>query len=152
MYLLPFKVIQQNDSLEKCLDGYFKAEILKGDNKYRCEKCKNLTEAAKQFAIVKRKLAGYLFALISLLAPNIFTCVFKRFSADFFRIAKINRFIKYPAELKLNKYVANAGGENLIYDLYAVIVHLGHTCYSGHYYAYVKNSNGSWYKVIDSVL
>lgn len=37
-----------------------------------------------------------------------------------------------------------------MYDLYAVLVHAGSTCFSGHYYCYVKNSNGIWYCMNDS--
>lgn len=35
----------------------------------------------------------------------------------------------------------------MIYDLYAVLIHVGHECWSGHYYCYVKNSNNTWYQV-----
>ena len=40
--------------------------------------------------------------------------------------------------------------KNLIYKLYGVLVHLGHTSRSGHYYSYVKAPNDSWYRADDS--
>ena len=33
----------------------------------------------------------------------------------------------------------------LRYDLYAVLVHAGHSVHSGHYYCYVRGGNGMWY-------
>jgi ubiquitin carboxyl-terminal hydrolase 36/42 len=33
----------------------------------------------------------------------------------------------------------------LMYDLYAVLVHLGHSLHSGHYVCYVKAGNGIWH-------
>ena len=33
----------------------------------------------------------------------------------------------------------------LLYDLYAVLVHSGHSVHSGHYYAYVRAPNGIWH-------
>lgn len=36
------------------------------------------------------------------------------------------------------------------YELYGVIVHAGHTIASGHYYAFVRNSNDVWYEMDDS--
>lgn len=32
-----------------------------------------------------------------------------------------------------------------MYDLYAVLVHLGHSLHSGHYVCYVKAGNGTWH-------
>jgi ubiquitin carboxyl-terminal hydrolase 36/42 len=32
-----------------------------------------------------------------------------------------------------------------MYDLYAVLVHSGHSVHSGHYYAYVRAPNGIWH-------
>ena len=36
------------------------------------------------------------------------------------------------------------------YQLYGVLVHFGFSCHSGHYYCYIKNSNGIWYCMNDS--
>lgn len=32
-----------------------------------------------------------------------------------------------------------------LYDLYAVLVHSGHSVHSGHYYSYVRAPNGIWH-------
>lgn len=48
----------------------------------------------------------------------------------------------------MGKYIATEEKKgDVTYDLYAVIVHLGHHTSAGHYYCYVKNSNNMWYKV-----
>lgn len=59
---------------------------------------------------------------------------------------KINKYMNFPNELNLNKYVDHPT-EDSIYNLYAVLVHQGHQMWSGHYYSYVKNSNNIWYLV-----
>ena len=38
----------------------------------------------------------------------------------------------------------------VVYKLYAVLVHSGFSCNSGHYYCYVKAANGIWYEMNDS--
>ena len=38
---------------------------------------------------------------------------------------------------------------NVSYKLYGVLVHLGHTSHSGHYYSYVRAPNDSWNKADD---
>lgn len=36
------------------------------------------------------------------------------------------------------------------YDLYGVLVHLGHSVHSGHYYCFVRAGNGMWHKCDDT--
>ena len=43
-------------------------------------------------------------------------------------------------------------GDPLLYQLYAVLVHMGHSTSSGHYYCYVKASNHTWYCMNDSMV
>ena len=38
------------------------------------------------------------------------------------------------------------------YELYAVLVHEGASVHSGHYYCYVRPSNGVWYQLDDDVV
>ena len=42
------------------------------------------------------------------------------------------------------------GEENFMYDLYGVLVHAGNYASSGHYYSFIKASNGAWYEMNDS--
>ena len=41
-------------------------------------------------------------------------------------------------------------GEPVLYQLYGVVVHSGHSPDHGHYYAYVKAPNKTWYCMNDS--
>ena len=51
--------------------------------------------------------------------------------------------------LDIAQYTAKTSTSTM-YDLYAVIVHKGHTCTSGHYTCYVKAANGKWFNMNDS--
>jgi ubiquitin C-terminal hydrolase len=42
--------------------------------------------------------------------------------------------------------------DNQSYELYGVLVHLGYTSHSGHYYSYVKGPDNQWYKADDHLV
>jgi len=64
---------------------------------------------------------------------------------------KIGKIIDFDEVLSLGPYMSKSHQhENPIYHLYAVLVHQGSSCNSGHYYCFVKNSNGIWYEMNDS--
>ncbi|XP_075890757.1 ubiquitin carboxyl-terminal hydrolase 17-like protein 6 isoform X2 [Nelusetta ayraudi] len=46
--------------------------------------------------------------------------------------------------------ILKSQGEPQVYDLYAVLVHSGFSCHTGHYFCYIKGSNGQWYQMNDS--
>ena len=50
--------------------------------------------------------------------------------------------------MDLNKYCVGYDSDNSVYDLYAISNHGGGT-WGGHYWAYVKNLDGLWYKYDD---
>ena len=75
--------------------------------------------------------------------PNILTIQLKRFNN---LLQKIRKHLPFPITLNLQPFCENPVSDCL-YDLYAVLVHQGYSCFSGHYYSYVKNSNGEWYEV-----
>ncbi|XP_071655580.1 uncharacterized protein [Patagioenas fasciata] len=58
--------------------------------------------------------------------------------------------VRYPEYLDLGKYTSEADGGPLLYSLYAVLVHEGRSCQQGHYYCFVKASDGRWYKMDDA--
>ncbi|XP_064894301.1 ubiquitin carboxyl-terminal hydrolase 42-like [Columba livia] len=45
--------------------------------------------------------------------------------------------------------MSQAAGEPLLYSLYAVLVHGGGSCRAGHYFCYIKASDGLWYHMDD---
>nr|XP_002127053.1 ubiquitin carboxyl-terminal hydrolase 36 [Ciona intestinalis] len=125
---------QESNDLRKCLENFVKPELLHGDNLYKCYQCKKSVPASKTFSIHR--------------PPNVLTVQLKRFSS--FMGNKINRDITYPSKLNLGPYTSSDRNEGPIYDLYAVLVHSGFSCNSGHYYAYAKAANGQWYCFNDS--
>ncbi|XP_040979413.1 ubiquitin carboxyl-terminal hydrolase 42-like [Aquila chrysaetos chrysaetos] len=58
--------------------------------------------------------------------------------------------VMYPEYLDLRPYMSQTAGEPLLYSLYAVLVHSGDSCHSGHYFCYTKASNGLWYEIDDT--
>ncbi|XP_074932072.1 ubiquitin carboxyl-terminal hydrolase 42-like [Phalacrocorax aristotelis] len=126
--------IQEPSSVAEALEGFVRPELLGGENGYRCSKCEELVAASKRLTIH--------------CSSNILTVCLKRF--DPFSGSKISKDVEYPEYLDLGAYTSEAPGEPLLYSLYAVLVHEGSSCQAGHYYCFVKGSNGQWYKVNDA--
>jgi hypothetical protein len=156
-------------SLEQALKLFTRVEVLDGDNKYRCEGCKKLSRAKKQFSVDK--------------APNVLQIQLKRFEFVPFGRGKLSQFIEYPLVLDLTSYLTSIlkinegrrgkkrsksannavlddimGGSSTekafsssssVYDLIGVLVHAGSSMNSGHYYSYVKAQNGFWFEMDD---
>ncbi|KAK3842776.1 MAG: hypothetical protein J3R72DRAFT_367788, partial [Linnemannia gamsii] len=126
--------IKGADSVQKAFRDYTTPEILNKGNQYKCEKCKILVDARKQMTIYD--------------APNVLCVHLKRFT---FTGQKINRHVRFEPTLQLHSFMSkNKEHGDLTYSLYAVLVHAGGSCHSGHYYCYVKSSNGIWYSMNDS--
>eukprot|EP00842_Homolaphlyctis_polyrhiza_P006010 jgi/Hompol1/640/HPOL_002561-RA len=123
--------IKDCKSLDMALRRFTASELLTKPNQYNCSKCHALRDARKRIAVLK--------------APPVLTIQFKRFDFLHSLGSKISRPIVFDARLNLAKYMANPGKQNTLYDLSAVLVHSGGSCYSGHYYSYVKAPNGKWY-------
>ncbi|KAI8082314.1 hypothetical protein BDF21DRAFT_338336 [Thamnidium elegans] len=123
------------NSLYKTFDNFIRIDEVEG---YKCDKCKKLVTASKQMTINK--------------TPMMLTVHLKRFAFDLERgyMRKINTTIKYPQKLDLSRYTSkDSKVTGTHYSLYAVVVHLGPGCDSGHYYAYVKSPEGKWYCMDD---
>ena len=136
-YFMDFMMdIKNASSLEKALEKYIQPEILQQDNAYKCPKCKKKVPARKQFTVYR--------------APRVATFQLKRF--DFSRMfgGKINKPVQYPETLNLRPYMSTKNGPPVLYKLFGVLVHLGGSCNSGHYYCYVRNTNGYWYQMDDA--
>ncbi|KAF9434465.1 ATP-binding cassette sub- D member 4, partial [Entomortierella beljakovae] len=126
--------IRGAESVQKAFRDFTKPDILTKSNQYKCDKCKVLVDARKQMTIYE--------------APKILCIHLKRFT---FTGQKINRHVNFDSKLELNSVMStNKKHPDLTYSLYAVLVHAGGSCHSGHYYCYVKSSNGIWYSMNDS--
>lgn len=117
-------------SLKEAFSRYFQSELLDGNNKYRCEKCKKLSTARKQMSIFQ--------------APNVLVIQLKRFEDSYG--GKIDRSIIFEERLALSGHMCRDSQDvRPEYTLFGTIVHSGYSQDSGHYYAYVKDANSHWY-------
>ena len=67
------------------------------------------------------------------------------------RFGKLNKRGAFPETLDLRPYMSETGGNNDIYKLYAVIVHVDmlNASFFGHYICYIKDFRGKWYRIDD---
>ena len=138
--------IEDNNSLEECLDKFFKKEDLTGDNKYQYIDDlgnKSLFDAKKYYKFKK--------------IPNILFIQLKRFQYDpnTLSFIKNNKGISFKEEINLTNYVDSDKNKakskskkkvknDEIYSLYCVIVHSG-SSQSGHYFCFVKDFKNECY-------
>ncbi|KAM9207826.1 ubiquitin carboxyl-terminal hydrolase 36-like [Leptosomus discolor] len=125
--------IGEATNLVQALELFVKPDLLGGENAYMCAQCEKKVTASKGFTIHR--------------ASNVLMVSLKRF-ADFGG-GKITKDVGYPEFLNLRPYMSQKNGDPVTYGLYAVLVHSGYSCHAGHYYCFVKASNGQWYKMND---
>ena len=77
-------------------------------------------------------------------------CAVFRFDSHSLFASKINKEISYPEQLNLRPFMSKNQGPAVNYKLYAVLVHSGYSCNSGHYYCFIKAANNHWYQMNDS--
>ncbi|XP_074875431.1 ubiquitin carboxyl-terminal hydrolase 42-like [Buteo buteo] len=114
--------IKAASSVTAALADFVKPEQLDGENCFKCSQCNKMVAASKRFTIHG--------------APRVLTVCLKRF--EDFTGGKINKVVKYSNCLDLRPYMSQPDGESLFYSLYAVLVHSGNGCHSGHYFCYTK--------------
>ena len=130
--------IENNNSLEECLEHFFNVEELNGDNKYQYEDNfgnKSLHDANKYYKFKK--------------IPNLLFIQLKRFQYDPTEetFNKKNNGISFKEEIDLSNYLNNKKTKSRKkeeYILYCVIVHSG-SAQNGHYYCFVKNFKNNCY-------
>ncbi|KAF7809352.1 ubiquitin carboxyl-terminal hydrolase 17 [Senna tora] len=125
-------------TLEDALGQFTAPEILEKDNKYNCSRCKSYEKARKKLTVLE--------------APNILTIVLKRFQSGNFE--KLNKSVQFPEVLNMTPYMSGTKDKSPLYSLYAVVVHLDivNAAYLGHYICYVKNVQGEWFRIDDSMV
>ncbi|XP_029293620.1 ubiquitin carboxyl-terminal hydrolase 36 isoform X2 [Cottoperca gobio] len=128
--------IRQAANIVRALELFVKPDVLCGENAYMCAKCKKKVPATKRFTIHR--------------TSNVLTVSLKRFAN--FSGGKITKDVGYPEFLNIRPYMSQNSGDPIMYGLYAVLVHSGYSCHAGHYYCYVKASNGQWYQMNDSMV
>ncbi|KAL1817635.1 hypothetical protein ACET3Z_020209 [Daucus carota] len=123
-------------TLEEALRKFTCTEILDGENKYKCSRCKSYEKAKKKLTIIE--------------APNVLTIALKRFQSG--KFGKLSKSIKFPEVLNMTPFMSSTSDMSPIYRLYGVVVHLDimNASFSGHYVCYVKNIQNKWFKIDDS--
>ena len=126
-----FPVVSQNSvtpALSECLSIASKPEILDAENTWYCSVCKEHVQATKKYELFR--------------APQVFIIHLKRFKPRIFD--KIDLKVDFPL---VGLEVSTLTGKG-VYDLVAVANHAG-VMYGGHYTAYVRGSNSTWYHLDD---
>ncbi|XP_047325129.1 ubiquitin carboxyl-terminal hydrolase 17-like [Impatiens glandulifera] len=123
-------------TLEEALGRFTATEVLDGENKYHCSRCKSYEKARKRLTVYE--------------APNILTITLKRFQSG--KYGKLNKSIKFPETLNLAPCMSRTSDKSPVYMLYGVVVHLDtmNATFSGHYVCYIKNVQNKWFKIDDS--
>jgi len=131
--------VRNQSDLRQSLQQFVCRETLTGENLYRCIKCKQLVPAIKRYTLHK--------------ASKILLINLKRFEYGK-NSHKLSHLVRYPEYLNVKSYMSeeNSNDQTLNYRLYAVLVHVGSSMHSGHYYSYVRSPNNRWYKADDTTM
>ncbi|XP_067421137.1 ubiquitin carboxyl-terminal hydrolase 2 isoform X1 [Emydura macquarii macquarii] len=123
-------------TLVDCLRLFTKADVLDGEEKPTCCRCKARTRCTKKFSIQK--------------FPKILVLHLKRFSEARIRTSKLTTFVSFQLkDLDLREFAAQSCN-HAIYNLYAVSNHSG-TTLGGHYTAYCRSPvTGQWHTFNDA--
>ena len=124
--------IEEHTSVTSSLRKFSAEEMLCERNKFHCDKCSGLQEAEKRIKIKR--------------LPRILALHLKRFKflEEENRLAKLFHRVVYPFHLRLPNTTDDAEDPDRLYELYAVIVHLGATPFHGHYVAIIKTQERGW--------
>ncbi|XP_029304501.1 LOW QUALITY PROTEIN: ubiquitin carboxyl-terminal hydrolase 2-like [Cottoperca gobio] len=122
-------------TLKDCLRLFTKEDVLDGEERPTCNRCKTRRKCTKRFSVQK--------------FPQILVLHLKRFSDSNIRTSKLSTYVNFPLkELDLREF-ASESSERAVYNLYAVSNHSGNAL-GGHYTAYCKNpALGEWYSYND---
>ncbi|KAL4424898.1 hypothetical protein ABPG77_002121 [Micractinium sp. CCAP 211/92] len=136
---LPLEVGAHVASLEAALARFAATERLDGDNRYKCDGCKQYVSAEKSTRLEA--------------APHCLQICLKRFAVG--RFGKITSRLSFPEQLDLEPYMAEGCVDRApkLYSLYAVVQHIdfNRSTNYGHYIAYVKCGD-SWFLCDDSTV
>ena len=124
--------LEEHASVTSCLRKFSEEEMLCERNKFHCDNCGGLQEAEKRMKIKK--------------LPKILALHLKRFkfTDDFQRLQKLFHRVVYPYHLRLFNTTDDAPDPDRLYELYAVVVHIGGGPYHGHYVAIIKTEDKGW--------
>ncbi|KAI5292796.1 hypothetical protein KEM52_006055 [Ascosphaera acerosa] len=124
--------LEQHASVTSCLRKFSAEETLCERDKFHCDTCGGLQEAEKRM-IIKR-------------LPRILALHLKRFkyTEDLQRLQKLFHSVVYPYYLRLFNTTDDAEDPDRLYELYAVVVHIGGGPHHGHYVSIIKTEHDGW--------
>lgn len=118
--------VEHNTSVASSLRLFSEREMLSGRNKFFCDTCSSLQEAEKRMKIKQ--------------PPNILALHLKRFKWD----ESNNVYVKhasrvvFPLDLRLFNTTDQTSLPDQLYELSAIVVHIGSGAHQGHYVSIVK--------------
>ncbi len=124
--------LEEHSSVTSCLQSFSAEEMLCERNKFHCDHCGGLQEAEKRMKVKK--------------LPKVLALHLKRFkyTEDYSRLQKLFHRVVYPYHLRLFNTTDDAEDPDRMYELYAVVVHIGGNAYHGHYVAVIKTKDRGW--------
>ncbi|KFY85563.1 hypothetical protein V500_08334 [Pseudogymnoascus sp. VKM F-4518 (FW-2643)] len=124
--------LEEHSSVTSCLRKFSAEEMLCERNKFHCDNCGGLQEAEKRMKIKR--------------LPKILTLHLKRFkyTEDLTRLQKLFHRVVYPYHLRMFNTTDDAADPDRLYELYAVVVHIGGNAYHGHYISIIKTQDRGW--------
>jgi ubiquitin carboxyl-terminal hydrolase 9/13 len=124
--------LDEHSSVTSCLRKFSAEEMLCERNKFQCDNCGGLQEAEKRMKIKK--------------LPQILTLHLKRFkyTEDMTRLQKLFHRVVYPYHLRMFNTTDDAEDPDRLYELYAIVVHIGSNAYHGHYVSVIKTQDRGW--------
>jgi ubiquitin carboxyl-terminal hydrolase 9/13 len=134
--------IERNSSVTACLRQFSASEMLCQKNKFFCDSCCGLQEAEKRYvslssAFITRLTSAPRMKIKKL--PNVLALHLKRFKyqEDVQRYIKLSYRVAFPFELRLFNTVDDAQDPDRLYELFAIVVHVGRYAISHAPSAYV---------------
>ncbi|KAI0394815.1 cysteine proteinase [Xylariaceae sp. FL0594] len=124
--------LEEHASVTSCLQKFSAEEMLCERNKFHCDHCGGLQEAEKRMK-VKR-------------LPKVLALHLKRFKVaeDYSRLQKLFHRVVYPYQLRLFNTTEDVTDPDRLYELYAVVIHIGGNAYHGHYVSVIKTEDRGW--------
>ncbi|PWN90635.1 cysteine proteinase, partial [Acaromyces ingoldii] len=118
--------IDRNSSITSCLRQFSASEMLCARNKFFCDTCSGLQEAEKRMKIKK--------------LPNVLALHLKRFKYEesIQRYVKLGYRVVFPFDLRLFNTSDDAENADRLYELQAIVVHIGAGPHHGHYIAIIR--------------
>ncbi|KAI9701666.1 MAG: hypothetical protein M1820_006437 [Bogoriella megaspora] len=124
--------LEQHSSVTSCLRKFSEEEMLCEQNKFHCDNCGGLQEAEKRMKIKR--------------LPRVLALHLKRFkyTEDLQRLHKLFHRVVFPYHLRLFNTTDDADDPDRLFELYAIVVHIGGGPYHGHYVSIIKTEDKGW--------